>query len=227
MNAGLSDKRVLVTSGPTRAPLDAVRFISNRSSGRLGCAIARELLSRGAYVTLIAGAGSVAPAPDELAEGERGRLDLMRIETVQELMDALKETLEGEAPPDAVVHAMAVLDYLPESFDARKRPSGQGLWKLRLLPGPKVIEHIRRWAPQVCLVQFKLEVGVSEEDLVGRAQESLQRNSADLVVANDLERISDWQHPALILGPDGTVLGRPHTREEIAAALCDALEEKI
>jgi len=222
MPKDLVGRRILITSGPTRADIDAVRYISNRSSGRLGCRIAEEALARGAVVTFVAGVGSVVP--EQGAE----RLRVLHVEAVADVLGTLERELTGEAPPpDAIVHAMAVLDYVPAQTIAEKTPSGREEWTVQLVRSPKVIRRVRDWAPGACLVQFKLEVGLSEAELCRAALESLKGNRADLVVANDLTQIRDEVHPALILSPDGAVLARPTTKGAIAHALCDVLAARL
>lgn len=222
MDATLTGRRIIITGGPTRGPIDAVRYISNRSSGRLGSRIAEQALRRGAAVALVAGPGSRRPDPEELSEAERGRLRILPVETVDDLIETLRDEM-GANPPDAAIHAMAVLDYVPEAPDQTKTPSGRESWTIKLVRTPKVIKRIREWAPDACLVQFKLEVGLAEEELRAAALDSLRRNRSDLVVANDLARIRDEVHPALILDPSGKVLARPGTKTEIASLLCDLL----
>jgi phosphopantothenoylcysteine synthetase/decarboxylase len=138
----------------------------------------------------------------------------------------MRTELTGPAPPDVVIHAMAVLDYAPAAPQAAKTPSGREEWTIRLVRTPKVIRHIRDWHPEVLLVQFKLEVDLSEPALRRAALDSLRRNHADIVVANDLAHIGADAHPALILDADGTLLARPDTKPKIAAHLCDVLEER-
>ncbi|MFO8006878.1 MAG: phosphopantothenoylcysteine decarboxylase [Candidatus Brocadiia bacterium] len=222
MAEDLTGRRILITSGPTRADLDAVRYVSNRSTGRLGAAMAAGALGRGAEVVLIAGPNSALPD-----RGNEGRLQVVDIETVPDLLEALEAELTGPQSPDAVLHAMAVLDYLPAEPQAGKKPSGEEEWTIRLVRGPKVIKSIRRWAPEALLVQFKLEVGVDDEELRRRALESLRANRADLAVANDLSRIRGETHPVLVIDPRGRVLARPATKGEIARALCDLLAERL
>ncbi len=223
----LGGKYVLITSGPTRADLDAVRYVSNRSSGRLGCAIAVEALRRGARVTLVAGPDSAVPRHEDLTEDEHGRLGVLPVVTVPDVLAALEGALTGGDPPDAIVHAMAVLDYVPESAPGGKMPSGRAAWQIRLVRTPKVIKEIRRWAPGALLVQFKLEVGLSEAKLREAAVQSVRANRADLVLANDLTQIRDETHPALVISADGEVLARPGTKGEIARTLCDLLAERL
>jgi phosphopantothenoylcysteine synthetase/decarboxylase len=220
MAKGLTGRRILITSGPTWAPIDAVRYIGNRSTGRLGCRIAREALDRGAQVLLIAG-------PQSLVPEERDGLEIVGIETVEDLTSALQAALTGDEPPDAVVHAMAVLDYVPDSEWGGKTPSGRDRWEVTLVRSPKAIRKIRDWVPDCFLVQFKLESGLTEPELLEAALASLRSNRADMVVANDMTQIRDEHHPALIVDEDGEVLARPSTKSEIAEQLCTILAERL
>ncbi len=227
MAAILKNKRVLITSGPTRAPLDAVRFISNRSTGRLGCRIAVEALRCGANVTFIAGPDSLRPSMEGLADEERSRLMELPITTVDDLLGVVERHMFSAERPDIIIHAMAVLDYVPESASTAKTPSGKADWNVRLVRTPKVVRQMRNWGAHLFIVQFKLEVGVSDGQLCEIAVASLWRNGTDLVVANDLQKITETEHPAVILDPDGGVLARPVTKDEIAEHLCAIVAEKV
>jgi phosphopantothenoylcysteine synthetase/decarboxylase len=223
MSPDLTDVRLVITSGPTRANIDAVRYITNRSSGRLGRRIAIEALALGAEVTVIAGEGSVVPERSEVGLGEWKRLALRRIETVGDLLQVLRDELSGPEHVDAVVHAMAVLDYVPEQEREDKMRSGRDSLTVRLRPTPKVIGKITQWSPRSVLVGFKLEVDSSEEQLQQAAVSLMRKSGASLVVANDLTRIRDEQHPALIVGTGGRIHARPGTKSEIAGELCSVL----
>lgn len=220
MAQDLVGQRILVTSGPTRANIDAVRFISNRSSGRLGRTISRKALALGAHVTMVAGHGSVTPDPDELTEDEADRLGVLPVETVSDLIQTLDTELTNRPPYSAVVHAMAVLDYVPVREEAGKVRSGRDTWELKLTRTPKVIRKIKEWSPRTFLVGFKLEVEKSDDQLQKIATAMMKDTRSDLVVANDLSRIRDEQHPALILGTGGNIVSSPETKGEIAAELC-------
>jgi phosphopantothenoylcysteine synthetase/decarboxylase len=174
----------------------------------------------------VAGPQGAVPGPGELTEGESARLRVIHVETVPDLIAALRPELAGPAPPDAVVHAMAVLDYAPEPAEG-KTPSGRAEWTLTMRPTPKVIGLIRQWAPGALLVGFKLEAGADQAALREAALALLRANRADLAVANDLHRITDEAHPALILDADGQVLASPRTKAQVAAALCDLLAERL
>lgn len=224
MSASLTDRTILITSGPTHAPIDAVRFISNRSTGRLGVCVAREVLARGGRAFLLHGPGS--QRPEARSNDETARLAVRDIETVEDLIAALGDLLRSERV-DAVVHAMAVLDYVPAEPSREKMRSGMPEWTVKLVRTPKVIARIREISPDSILVGFKLESAKSEAELVDAARALAARSGAALVVANDLTQIAPPRHPALLVAPDGTVLARPGTKEEIAARLCDWLGEAL
>lgn len=221
----LVGKRLLITSGPTRAPIDAVRYLSPKSTGRLGTIMAQEALSRGAEVTFIYGKGSATPDADELGQEASSRLKLVEIETVDELLATMKEELERQRY-DAVLHSMAVLDYVPDKYVAEKTPSGQEEWWIRLVRTPKVVRVIKELQPETMLVSFKLEVGKSREELIEAAHRSLQANRADLVLANDLKEIEQGHHVGYIVNPAGGVEGVVEGKEEIAHTLLDAVAER-
>lgn len=227
MDASLAGRRVLVTSGPTRGNIDAVRYVTNRSSGRLGCRIAAEALRRGAVVTLVAGPRCPVPSAPDVSDEEAARLHVLPVVTVGDLMALMERELLSGARPEVIIHAMAVLDYVPEIISDEKVPSGRQHWDIRLVRTPKVIRRIKSWAPKAFLVEFKLEVGATEGQLREVAIASMHMNRADLVVANDLSNIGEDTHAAQIIAPDGAILARPTTKDEIAVQLCDVLAERL
>jgi len=210
---------LLLTYGPTRGYLDAMRFLTNQSTGRLGALLASRLAEAGFQVYALQGKGAVRP---RIPGGCKERVVLMEVDTVSSVLEEAERYL-SRASPFAIVHAMAVLDYEPADTEQRKVPSGREEWTVRLKPTPKVIRCLRRWAPEAKLVSFKLEKGLDGTALVARALESLRKSKSDLVVANDLSSIKGRSHPALLIQPDGTVLSRPKTKGEIASALVDYL----
>ncbi len=222
----LAGKRILITSGPTRGPLDAVRYITNKSTGRLGVILAQEALSRGARVTFIYGKGSLVPDADELGPEQASSLKTVEIETVPQLLEVMRGELEGEQY-GAVLHSMAVLDYVPERCLEEKTRSGQDEWWMKLIRTPKVIKVIKELQPRTVLVGFKLEVNKSEEELIRIAHQSLLTNRADLVLANDLQQIEEGSHVGYIVNPDGEVEGVAEGKEEIARKLLDAVAERM
>ncbi len=209
---------ILVTSGPTRAYFDRIRYIANTSSGALGREIVEALAGSGCTVSHIFGAGSQHSTswPD--------LIDNIEIETVDDLITAV-ETVCSDKKIAAVVHAMAVLDYQPETRLAEKKKSGQYSWTLTLKRTPKVTPIIRSLLPDAAVIGFKLESGVTESELIDRAVESLEKYHIDAVVANDLEKVGPDRHEALIIGKNGAVLKRCESKREIAAAVRDIIHD--
>lgn len=186
--ADLLGRRIVVTAGGTREPIDPVRYIGNRSSGKMGVAVAVAALDRGASVTLLAAAVDV-PLP--------GAATLVRVETTGELRGALLRALFGaeERPADALVMAAAVSDYAPANPSETKLHRGDGLM-LALSPTPDLLAEVGRIVrgvdsagavsrrpvdPAPVLVGFAAETGS-----IQRAGEKLAAKGVDLLVANDV-----------------------------------------
>jgi len=169
----LKGVRVAVTAGPTVEPIDGIKMISNFSSGKMGIAVARMAALRGAEVVLIYGPGTERPP-----EGVR----TIRVKTTQEMKEALEE--EVRKGMEVVVAAAAAQDLMVEKPFQRKLRSTETV-ELRLVPAPRVADGIKRLSPRTFLVGFKAERGVSEGELISKAEEKLGAGF-DLVVANDL-----------------------------------------
>lgn len=217
----LRGKKLLITSGPTRAPLDAVRYITNKATGRLGAMIAEGALQRGADVTYVYGRPGELP----VARGGRDHLRLIPVETVDDLVAVFREELPKRY--DAVVHPMAVLDFQPDSVRSYKTGSDVEEWVIRLVPTQKAIKIVKDLAPDTFLVGFKLEIGKESRELLAIALEFLRRNRCDLVVANDLKEIEAGRHTGYFVAPDGNVTKTAVGKEAIARALIESLDEEL
>jgi phosphopantothenoylcysteine decarboxylase/phosphopantothenate--cysteine ligase len=169
----LAGRRVLVTAGGTREPLDSVRFLGNRSSGRMGVALAEEARRRGAEVTLVA-ANLTVPAPAGVA-----------VVSAPAAADLARETL-ARADADLVLMAAAVADYRPARTRVGKRPKDSERWLVELEPTQDVLAELgsRRRNGQV-LVGFAAEHG--QEGLT-RARAKLAAKAVDAIVFNDVSR---------------------------------------
>jgi phosphopantothenoylcysteine decarboxylase/phosphopantothenate--cysteine ligase len=167
--------RVLVTAGGTREPIDPVRYLGNRSSGRMGLALAEEAVRRGAEVTAIC-ANVVVPAP----EGVR----MVQVETAAELEEAASREFEGA---DVLLMAAAVADFRPSTPDERKIPkAGREELSLVLEPTADVLQSLAgKRRPDQTVVGFAAEHG---EGGLARAREKLARKGLDAVVLNDISR---------------------------------------
>jgi phosphopantothenoylcysteine decarboxylase/phosphopantothenate--cysteine ligase len=208
----LRGRRVLVVAGSTEEPIDRVRTISNRSSGGLGRALAEEAFARGAHVTLLLGRHEVPPPP---------YVDVKVFTTTESLMQATEDIPDDTA---VILAAAAVSDYRQGTHVRGKLASGKSKLELELEPTPKVLPLLRSAAPDAVLVSFKLEVGPTDEQLESIARQRLVAGPMDLVVANDLERVSADHHPAVIVPKEGNVHFFEGPKVDLAAAILDAVE---
>jgi phosphopantothenoylcysteine decarboxylase/phosphopantothenate--cysteine ligase len=212
----LAGRRVLVSAGGTREPFDAVRFLGNRSSGRMGVALAEEARRRGADVTLLA-ANLAVPPP-------RG-IEVVETPTAAAM---LAEALV-RADADVVLMAAAVADYRPTKPAAEKRPKDEQAWQVTLEPTVDVLRTLgeRRTNGQV-LIGFAAEHG---DQGLARAREKLKRKRVDLVVYNDVSR-SDIGFDAgenevvLITAAAERRLAKA-PKDQIAATIVDRAEELL
>jgi phosphopantothenoylcysteine decarboxylase/phosphopantothenate--cysteine ligase len=205
--------RVLVTAGGTREPLDAVRYIGNRSSGRMGVAVADEAARRGADVTLVLAAATAAPSTPVTVIDAESAAELERV------------TLAEAAKADVVVMAAAVSDYRPATAAAGKRAKSGDPWHVTLEPTPDILALLgasRR--PGQVLVGFAAEHG---DGGVERAREKLDRKRADMIVMNDISRRdigfdSDENELTLVTSQLETSVSR-RSKRACAAAIWDAV----
>lgn len=212
----LAGRRVVVTAGPTWEPIDPVRFVGNRSSGRMGFAVAAEAFARGAVVTLIVGPGTVAP-PDGPV--------IVSVTTADEMRDAVGL---AAADADAVVMAAAVADFRPEVVAPSKIKKDGGPPELRLIRTPDILAELGAERGERVLVGFAAET----DDVEAAGRLKLQRKALDLVVANEVGRegtgFGSETNRAAILSRTGEDEGlRDWTKRELAAAICDRLAKLL
>jgi phosphopantothenoylcysteine decarboxylase/phosphopantothenate--cysteine ligase len=208
--------RVLVTAGGTREPLDAVRFLGNRSSGRMGSAVAAEARRRGADVTLVASNLSV-PVPVGV--------DVVQAPTAE---DVARETLaRGDA--DVVVMAAAVADYRPAEAEQEKRPKDDRPWTVTLEPTTDVLRELgaRRTNGQL-LVGFAADRG---ERGLERAREKLGNKRVDLIVFNDVSRddigFDAADNEVVLVSGSRERRIEKAAKERIAAAILDEVAARL
>jgi len=206
----LENLRILVTAGPTREPIDPIRFVSNRSSGRMGYALAETARDRGARVTLLTG-------PTELAKPHGMRV--LGFETA----DELHALLVREFPEcDGLVMAAAVADFIPAQSPKRLHRA-DGPRSLDLSPGRDVLASLAPLKRGQTVVAFAAET----EDLEARARRKMEAKPADLIVVNDVGRegigFDAADNEVLILGRDGSreAISR-RAKAEVADRIWDA-----
>jgi len=206
--------KIIVTSGPTRSYLDEIRYISNYSTGELGSLIAKKAALKGYKVTQIYGKGSIFAAGKNIKSVE--------IETVNELLFEIKKELKDGAK--AVVHAIAVLDYVVPKRIKAKVKSDKKSWSIKLVRSPKIINEIKKIAPKAKLVGFKLEYKAKKGGLLKSAKELIKKSGAEYVVANDFKSVKAKKHTAMIVGKSGFIKGNITGKENIAKEIVELLK---
>ena len=212
----LAGRRVLVSAGGTREPLDAVRFLGNRSSGRMGVALAEEARKRGAAVTLLA-PNLAVPAPSGV-----------KVVETPTAADVLTEALAHEEA-DLVIMAAAVADYRPGESLLEKRPKDDRPWQVLLEPTEDVLRTLgeRRVNGQI-LVGFAADRG---EEGLSRARMKLDRKRVDLIVYNDVSRddigFDAPDNEVVLITADGEQRIAKAAKDRIAAAIVDRAEELL
>ena len=212
----LAGRQVLVSAGGTREPLDAVRFLGNRSSGRMGVALAEVSRKRGADVTLLA-ANLAVPPP-------RG-VEVVETPTAEAMLEAAL----ARSDADLVLMAAAVADYRPAELLENKRPKDDRAWHLELEPTADVLRSLgeRRTNGQV-LVGFAAE---AEPEGLARAREKLNRKRVDLVVYNDVARddvgFDSDENEVVLVTASGERRVAKASKDRIAATIVDTAEELL
>jgi len=211
----LRGRRVLVTAGGTREPLDEVRYVGNRSSGRMGVAVAEEARRRGADVTLVASHLSVAPP---------GGVELLNAPTAA---DVEREVLTRAAEADVVVMAAAVADYRPAEVLTGKRGKDASTWSIELEPTVDVLRALGERDSDAVLVGFAAESGGELE----RARRKLADKNANLVVFNDVSRsdigFDSEENEVVLIGRTSDRRIEKAPKREIAAAIVDEIAKLL
>ncbi len=218
-DAALAGRRVLITAGPTREPLDPVRFLGNRSSGRMGYALAQAAWRRGAVVTLVTGPSALPPP-----EG----VDIVSVETAQEMLDAV----EGMIPSaDVSIFAAAVADFRPEASKLRKIKRGEtgDALTLRLTANPDIAVRTRALRrPGSVAVGFALET----HDVLANARGKLEAKGFRILVANDVTEVGAGfevdTNRVTLLDATGRVEELPlQSKDEVAEAILDRVASAL
>lgn len=208
----LAGERVLVTAGPTREAIDPVRYISNRSSGKMGYSIATAALRRGAEVVLVSGPTAVAPPPGAV---------FVPVQSAEDMREAVLQNL---AEATVVIMAAAVADYRPARPAATKIRSKQERLALELQPNPDILKQVAASRPDAFLVGFAAETS----EVAERAVEKLRDKGIDLLVANDVTRadigFDTDDNEVLVVDRWG---GREHLSRRPKPAVADAILDRV
>jgi phosphopantothenoylcysteine decarboxylase / phosphopantothenate---cysteine ligase len=205
----LVGRRLLITSGPTHEPIDPVRFVGNRSSGKMGAALAAEALGRGAAVTVVLGPGATVPPG----------VEVVPVQTAEEMREAVLARFDDA---DALVMAAAVADFRPKAIADVKLKKDSGVPELLLEPTPDILAELGERRGDQVLVGFAAET----EDLERAGRSKLASKRLDLVVVNLVGRAGTGfgadTNEAMLLAADGDdVPLTTWTKRELAAAVID------
>jgi phosphopantothenoylcysteine decarboxylase/phosphopantothenate--cysteine ligase len=210
-------KRVLVTAGPTREPVDPVRYMSNRSSGKMGYALAREALRRGAQVTLVTGPSALKPPAGA---------EVVRVETTEQMLDAVLAAFDQT---DVVIKAAAPADYraaVPAEHKLKKKETGKIL-HLDLQSTPDILKALAARKRQQYIVGFAAET----DDALTNAREKLDTKDLDCLVLNDVSMPGAGfevdTNIVTIVHKTGTVELGLMSKNEVSARILDYVAEDM
>lgn len=211
----LKGKRAVVTAGGTREPLDPIRYLGNRSSGRMGYALARALRDRGAQVTLIS-------APTSLLQPVG--VEFVAVETARQMCGAVLEAVKNA---EMLVMAAAVADYRPAKVAKQKIKKGAEKVTLELVRTVDILQEVGQLPEAERLI--KVGFAAETEDLIPRAQAKLKAKRLDLIVANDpREAMGSERSQVVLLDSQEWVEELPELpKEEVAERIVDWVEGRI
>jgi phosphopantothenoylcysteine decarboxylase/phosphopantothenate--cysteine ligase len=205
-SADLADEHVVVTAGATAEPIDPVRVLTNRSSGRMGRAVARACYIAGAEVTLVH--GPVGPQPLEASGLDAADIDhelpyatLEQVETTAAMIDAVEHSVDAAT---ALVSAAAIGDYTTETHSEKLRSGTERT--ISLEPTRKLIDTIREQHSELPIVGFKTESSGDDEAMIDAARETLDRAALAFVVANDASVMGSTDTRAILVDEDNATV---------------------
>ncbi|MCK5246156.1 bifunctional phosphopantothenoylcysteine decarboxylase/phosphopantothenate--cysteine ligase CoaBC, partial [Candidatus Bipolaricaulota bacterium] len=209
----LAGRKLIVTAGGTREPIDPVRFLGNRSTGKMGYALAEAARDRGAIVTLISGAASL-PTP--------AGVTVIKIETAANMLAAVEK---AATDADVLIMAAAVADYAPSGSAEHKLKKGEAELLLRLTRTEDILDSVRD-------VSVRVGFAAESEDLIENAKRKLESKNLDLIVANDISRTDSGfgtdENQCTILDASGDVDELPlQSKRAVAEHILDRVIELL
>ena len=214
----IKGKKVLISLGGTYEPIDSVRGITNKSSGKMGLALAREAYIQGADLTLI-----VANVSVEIPSV----FDVVRVETTKEMNDTVLSLVPEN---DIYISTAAISDFEFKQKSDKKIDSSSSL-ALDLKPTMKIIRQIKKVNPDIFLVGFKAEFNISKDDLINCARKQIDDAGTDIVVANDISRdnchFGSDDNEVLIVDNDEVLTLPLASKEDIAKEILDIISKKF
>lgn len=211
----LNGKKILITAGPTWVPIDKVRVISNIASGHSGILLAERAKRLGAKPTLLIG-----PVGDiKLSRS----IKIKRFRYFDELHNLIKKELDSKKY-DIIIHSAAVSDYRPKKISYDKIKSNIRDFSLELETTTKIVDKIKKYAPHIFLVIFKLDLGISKNRMIEKARATMQESKADLAVVNTFSK--KFAYKALIIDRK-QIFCEVNSKEALAGKLLELISSKI
>jgi phosphopantothenoylcysteine decarboxylase/phosphopantothenate--cysteine ligase len=218
-----SGLRVLITAGATVEHIDPVRVVTNKSSGKMGVAMAEEALSRGAEVTLVYGSGTETPPP---------RAHLLTVETTEQMYKAVVSELKSKRY-NVVIAVAAAADWTPEKPYSYKVSSHElHSLDLKLKPTVKIIDSVKKVSPRSFLVAFRAEYKLPQRELIESGYKRLVEAKADLIVVNDVGKkgvgFGTDTNEVFIIDKKKNIVNVPLAQKrEVAKKILDVINNKI
>lgn len=213
----IKGKKILISLGGTYEPIDSVRGITNKSSGKMGLALAREAYIRGADLTLV-----VANVSVEIPSV----FNVIRVETSSEMNEAILDIISDF---DIFISTAAVSDFEVTEKSDKKIDSSSSLY-LNLKPTIKIIRQIKKINPDIFLVGFKAEFNISKSEIIECAKKQIENAGTDLVVANDISNDSchfGSDNNEVLIVDDDVITIPLASKREIAKSIFDIISEKV
>jgi phosphopantothenoylcysteine decarboxylase/phosphopantothenate--cysteine ligase len=229
VNGPLSGRRVLLTAGPTHEPLDPVRYLGNRSSGRMGMALAQAAQRAGAQVCVIHGpvAADILPPSGTASFPPLPPIRRIAVETASEMFVAVHHELDNpDAPTDLFIGAAAVADYRPRAIAAQKHKKTTGPLLVELIPTEDILASVAQRQPRPFVVGFAAET----RELRTHATDKLQRKGLDMIAANDVSQgqgFGDQDNALTLFWPGGEHSLPRQGKETLASALLEQIVHRM
>ena len=212
----LAGRRIVVSAGPTHEPLDPVRYLGNRSTGRMGYAVARAARDRGAEVILVTGPSALTPP---------GGVAVIQVQTARDMRDAV---LDHATDADALVMAAAVADYRPAAESELKLKKTGGAMELELVPNPDVLAELDTALGEGAKRPVRVGFAAETDNLVANALGKLERKGLDMVVANPVPASFEGaESTATLVTSGGAEQLPPLPKEQLANIILDRVRDRL
>jgi len=215
----LKNKKILITGGPVWVPIDKVRVLTNIFGGSLGLKIATEAAKMGGRVVFLLG-----PSKIDIPRKIQKNLKIVRFKYFDEILKLMEKEILDNC--DVVIHSAAIPDYIPKKIYDGKIKSGKKNLVINFKPTIKIVDLIKKWNSSVFLVKFKLEIGLTQNQLIDIAYKSMLSSNADLIIANDLRNMCKNKYKGFIIDQNKKIESFSQ-KEKLAKKLLKIIRENL